>query len=151
MKLISKLVDNLYLPLIVIILAGFLIINGRSVWLEAIYLGIGLVAGWFLISVYLKLIKIPRLALIFSSAIFRAGFLLFSFWLVISSRFLLASGLAIGVNLFFIKEQLSGYRERQITLKRELFGDLDVSGCFLLAYMASFIFLVAFLVAFVIF
>jgi len=151
MKLIGKPADNLYFLLIVAILAVFLVINGWSAWLEAIYFGLGLVAGWFLISAYLGLIKIPRLALVFSSAVFRAGFLLFSFWLVVSSQSLLSAGLAVGVNIFFVKEQLSGYRERQAVLKRELFGNFNASARLLLAYVASFIFLVALLVAFVIF
>lgn len=147
----DKTLNYLCLPVAAIIAAAFLVVNGWQARLEAIYLVLGLVAGWFLILVYLDLVKVPQLALVFSSAVFRVGFWLFSFWLVVSSQSLIAAGLAVGVNLFFVKEQIFGYRERRAALKKELFGNLDISDRLLLAYLTGFILLVALLTFFVIF
>ncbi len=150
MRLASKLLDNLYLPSAVVILILFLVVNGWLAWPKAVYLGAGLVIGWFLISVYLSLIKVPQLALVFHSVIFQIGFLLFSFWLVTSSESLFASGLILGINLLFVKELLFDYQKRRSILKKRLFNNLEISDHLLLAYVVGFALLVALLAVLVI-
>jgi hypothetical protein len=151
MSLLNKLFNNLYLPAAAVLVAIFLVTNGLSVWLGAIYLFLGFLFGWFLISVYLGLVKNPQVSFLFYSAIFQASFLLFSFWLVISNESLVASGLVLGANLFFTKGLVFDYQKRRTLLKKKLFNNLDISDRLLLGYVAGFIFLVALLAIFVIF
>ncbi len=150
MSLLNKLFNNLYLPAAAVLVAIFLISNGLSAWLGAIYLLLGFLFGWFLISAYLNLAKVPQLSLIFYSAIFQATFLLFSFWLATSNESLVASGLVLGANTFFVKELIFDYQKRRALLKKKLFNNLDISDRLLLGYVAGFIFLVALVAIFVI-
>ena len=150
MTLINKLINNLCLELAVIILVLFFQINGWSAWLEGVYLGLGLLLGWFLISAHLNLIKTPQLSLIFASAVFQTAFLLFSFWLVISNESLVASGIVLGVNLFFIKDLVFDYQKRRLILKKKLFNNIDIYDRFVSAYLIGFILIVALLTVLVI-
>ncbi|MDD3679840.1 MAG: hypothetical protein PHX72_03230 [Candidatus Shapirobacteria bacterium] len=149
-KIRRLLTDSPYLPVAILISAVFLVVNGLSSWLAGIYLFAGLVLGWFLISVYLDLVKSPRLAIIFHLAMFQISFLLFSFWLVISNESSLAAGIVVGVNLFFIKEFLFDYRKRRPVLKKRLFNNISISDHLVLAYLVGFVFLVALLAVLVI-
>jgi len=151
MILLDKILNHIYLPVAVVVVVIFLVTNGLSAWLGSVYLFLGLLFGWFLISVYLGLVKSPQASLLFYSAVFQVSFLLFSFWLVISNESLVASGLVLGVNTFFIKELVFDYQKRRTLLKKKLFNNLDISDRLLLGYVAGFIFLVALLAIFVIF
>jgi len=150
MILLDKILNHIYLPVAVVSVAIFLITNGLSAWLGSVYLFLGLLFGWFLISVYLGLVKSPQVSLLFYTAVFQASFLLFSFWLVISNESLVASGLVLGANLFFTKGLVFDYQKRRTLLKKKLFNNLDISDRLLLGYVAGFIFLVALLTVFVI-
>ncbi|MDD5073850.1 MAG: hypothetical protein PHU92_01560 [Candidatus Shapirobacteria bacterium] len=147
----GKVFNHLYLPAAAIMAAAFLVINGWSVWLEAAYLFLGFLFGWFLISAYPKLVKSPQVALILSSGVFRAGFLLFSFWLAVSNESLIALGVVLGANIFFIRELVFDYQKRRTLLKKKLFNNLEISDRLLLTYVIGFVLLVAFLTTLVIF
>lgn len=151
MNLFDKVLNYLYLPVTVIITAVFLITNGLAAWLELIYLVLGLLFGWFLISVYLGLLKNPKISIIFSSAIFQVGFLLFSFWVITSNESLVASGIVLGINIFFVRDLVFDYQKRRTILKKKLFNNPETSDRLVLVYLASFILLVALLAFFVIF
>lgn len=147
-----KVFKLLYLPVLVLILVMFLIINGWSAWQEGVLLSAGLVLGWFLVSAYLGLVKVPQLSLVFLSAVFQVGFLLFSFWLVISNQMLLASGIALGVNIFFVKELIVDYQaEDKMRLKTRLFNNINPSDRLVLTYLLVFVLLVVLLAFFVIY
>jgi hypothetical protein len=150
MILFEKILSHLYFPVAVVAVAIFLTTNGLSAWLGAVYLLLGLFFGWFLISVYLNLAKTSQASLILFSAFFQASFLLFSFWLVISNEALVASGIVLGVNLFFIKGLIFDYQKRRTILKKKLFNNIEISDRPLLGYLVSFILLVALLIALVI-
>ena len=150
MKFVLKLLNNLYLPVIILILPIWFINNGLSAWLGGIYLVSGLIFGWFLLSVYLDLIKNDYLGVIFRSVIFQISFLLFSFWLVVSNESLLASGIVFGVNLFLTKELVFDFQKRRAILKKRLFNNIDIPDRTITVYLVSFIFLVALLAVFVI-
>lgn len=151
MKLKSRLLNHLYIPVTLLVVAVFLITNGLAAWLESIYLVLGLLFGWFLISAYLGLVRNPQISIIFSSAIFQLGFLLFSFWVVTSNESLVASGIVLGVNTFFIKDLVFDYQKRRIISKKKLFNNVEISDRLLLGYVAGFVLLVALLAVFVIF
>ncbi len=150
MRLKGGVLNYLYLPGALLAVVAFLAINGLAAWLGAVYLLLGLLFGWFLISVYLSLIKTPQASLILFSALFQLSFLLFSFWLVVSNETLIASGIVLGVNLFFIKELVFDYQKRRTILKKKLFNNVEISDRLLLGYLVGFIFLVALLTALVI-
>ena len=146
MDLKNKLLDYFCWPIIFLVLTVYFFRNGWSSWLGGLALGGGLILGWFFLSLYSEIVSLPKLNIIFHSFAFQISFLLFSFWLVISSDSLLASGMVLGVNLFFTKELAFDYQKRQQFLKKRLFNDLVIADVWLKTYLTLFALLVAFLI-----
>jgi hypothetical protein len=146
MNLKNKLLNYAYVPIVLLILTVYFIRNGWSSWLGGLSLAGGLILGWFFLSFYPRLVSLPGLNLIFYSFAFQASFLLFSFWLVISSNSLLASGVVLGVNLFFAKELIFDYQKRPQFFKKRLFNDLVIDDVWLRVYLIAFVLSVAFLI-----
>ncbi len=88
---------------------------------KAILLGVGELIGWFGFRFYQDQFR-NRIGNIFTSAFFQILFLVFSFWLVVSSVSFLAYGLVLGINFYLLKKVIVGLQYSPEQTGEQLFG-----------------------------
>lgn len=97
--------------------------QGTVLWgRKTILLVVGELIGWFGFRFYREQFR-DRIGNIFTSAFFQLLFLVFSFWLVVSSVSFLAYGLVLGINFYLLKQVVTGLQHKPEQTGARLFGE----------------------------